>query len=73
MGIYRSVFDLFSDVLYSEECHTKSFSLTQNVCFFQSNFKFCITKRLLTRLLLDVVFFCEMPTSDNIDYSFVVF
>ena len=42
---HQTVFDLCSDVLNSEECQTKSFSLL-NVCFFRAILKFCTTKRL---------------------------
>ena len=36
-------FDLCSDVLFSEECMAKSFSMTQNVSFFEAIPKFCTT------------------------------
>ena len=31
--------NLFSDVLYSEECQAKSLSMIENVCFFKAIFK----------------------------------
>ena len=38
-------FDLCSDVLFSEECMAKNFSMIQNVSFFEAIPKFCTTKR----------------------------
>ena len=44
-GVRKAIIDLCSDVLNSEECQTKSFSLL-NVRFFQSHFQILYHQRI---------------------------